>query len=423
MEQLPRPEGGDEQHLPDEALGIPELEPGQARRIIEGGINTAEAAGQRVDDWVARHIALQLKTEDGSGLDILAQRGEVTRDLQPELLRAYVQVPSRRRRWADALYGYAMDRTDRGPVDGWLERAAVRDRFDTAWRDRNQERGDLYTEGRELDQEARLAQEARQVIGDDLAVRLLVRIADSPHGAIARFAADGRVTDELGRELQERYLSGTEQERRWLNELGSWIAARGDPSPVPWWRSPAAIEQTSPEPTDPGERDEHRAARLADLEERLAPLPDLGDIPRPPQGHRFGNGYEWMNEGLPEGWHPEPIWGRYGWDLGAWPLVVVALYIDDERKDYAVATYVEGDVNVSRYRTRGALYVAVNEIAEFHWRLGQSHGPRDLPEGNGLLAHHTGPYPGWSEAREAELQNHRRADEAVSGDADPREGT
>jgi hypothetical protein len=85
----------------------------------------------------------------------------------------------------------------------------------------------------------------------------------------------------------------------------------------------------------------------------------------------------------------------------------VALFIDDERERYAVTTYVEGDINVKRYKSRGALYVAVNEIAEFHWRLGQSRGPRDLPEGSGLLPHHTGPYSDWRSARDAEVEEQR----------------
>jgi hypothetical protein len=71
---------------------------------------------------------------------------------------------------------------------------------------------------------------------------------------------------------------------------------------------------------------------------------------------------------------------------------VVALYTDDERELYAVATFTEHDVAVQRYRSRGARNAAVNDIAEFHWRLGQAQGPRDLPEGNGLLAKHAGPY-------------------------------
>jgi hypothetical protein len=401
MEHEPRrPEEDGEQLLPDEDLAPVEVEPGQSRKIVEDGISAAEAAGERVEDWVARHIAWQLKTEDGFALDMLIQSGQIAEELQPELLRAYVQVLPRRR-WIDALYGYATERPDRRPVDGWAERALARDHFHAAWWDRDRQRGNRYLEGRDLDREVRLAQDSRQVIGDELAVRLLVRIAASPHGAVARFAAEGRVTDEFSRELQECYQSGTEQERRWLSELGSWITVRGEPSPVPWWRSPAPVEQAVTEQADPAEQAERRVARLADLEERVAPLPDLGDVPRPPSGHGFGGGYEWMEEGLPEGWHAEPIWGRDGWDLGAWPYVIVALFIDDERERYAVTTYIEGDINVKRYQSRGALYVAVNEIAEFHWRLGQSRGPRDLPEGSGLLSHHTGPYPGWSEARES----------------------
>jgi hypothetical protein len=131
--------------------------------------------------------------------------------------------------------------------------------------------------------------------------------------------------------------------------------------------------------------------RLADLEQRLAPLPDLGDIPRPETGWPHGSGDDWMRD-LPPGWHAEPSWGRDGWDLGAWPLVVVAVFIDQEHNRYAVATYTEGDVTVNRYQSRGALHAAVNEIAVFHWRLGQSLGPDDLPEGTGLLAKHCGPY-------------------------------
>jgi hypothetical protein len=399
QEPRPRPEEGAAQPLFSEGPTPVGVEPAVARRIIEDGIRDAEAAGQCVEDWVARHIALQLKDEDGSGLDLFAQSGEVTVHLLAELRRAYVQhlQTPRLRHWLEALNTYAEHREDRGPGDDWEEQARLRDQFHAAWR--AAQRG--YLAARELDREIRLAQDARQMISDDLAMQLLVQLAPGPHSAVARFAADGRVTDELGRELQERYVSGSAQECRWLNELGSWMAAKGLPSPVSWWRSPAPAEPSAEEQPDTEREAERRAARLIGIEERLGPLPDLGNIPRPPQGHRFGNGYEWMNEGLPEGWHPEPIWGRDGWDLGGWPLVVVALYIDDEHGHFAVAEYVEGDVNVQRYKSRGALYVAVNNIAEFHWRMEQSHGPRDLPEGEGLLAHHTGPYPGWRSRREA----------------------
>jgi len=135
------------------------------------------------------------------------------------------------------------------------------------------------------------------------------------------------------------------------------------------------------------------AHRLASLERRTAPLPDLGEIPQPPSGHLMQSGYAWIKR-LPVGWCAEPVWGREGWDLGAWPLAIVALYIDADRGLHAVATYTEGDVTAKRYAGRGALYVAVNEIAEFHWRLGQAQGPDDLPEDSGLLTRHCGPYRG-----------------------------
>lgn len=398
-----RPDWNEAPRLPAEDPAVAELRPGQARRIIEDGIRIAGAAGQNIDDWVARHIALQLRGEDGSALNLFARTGEVDGELQPELIRAYLNG-EQRRPWLQALKDYAVYREDHGQVEGWMEHALARDRFHAAWWDPDGERGSRFQEGRDLDREIRLAQEARQVIRDELVTRLLVRLAPNPHTAIARFAADGHVTEELSLELQDRYFSGTEQEQRWLNELGSWVGARGEQSPVPWWRSPASVDPPVTEHVDPAEQAERRTVGLADLEERLAPLPDLGDIPQPLQGHGFGNGYEWMSEGLPEGWHPEPIWGRDGWDLGAWPLVVVALYIDEEEGRFAAATYTEGDVTARRYKSRGALYVAVNGIAEFHWRLGQARGPRDLPEGSGLLAHHTGPYPGWRSARDAEVE-------------------
>jgi hypothetical protein len=86
-----------------------------------------------------------------------------------------------------------------------------------------------------------------------------------------------------------------------------------------------------------------RTHRMAGLEERLAPLPDLGDIPRPPSGDLIQSGYAWIDR-LPLGWCAEPVWGQEGWDLGAWPLAVAALYIDAEHERYAVATFTGGDV-------------------------------------------------------------------------------
>ena len=67
MEQEPRSHQGDDEHpLPGEDLASAEVEPIRARKIIDDGITVAEAAGQNIEDWVARHVALQLNDEDGS---------------------------------------------------------------------------------------------------------------------------------------------------------------------------------------------------------------------------------------------------------------------------------------------------------------------------------------------------------------------
>ena len=96
--------------------------------------------------------------------------------------------------------------------------------------------------------------------------------------------------------------------------------------------------------------------------------------------------------------------------LGAERLSNWASFRVDHKRD-------EGDVDVKRYKSRGALYVAVNNIAEFHWRLGQSRGPRDLPEGRGLLAHHSGPYSPWRSAREVTSQEESEDQPDEVGDA------
>jgi len=104
---------------------------------------------------------------------------------------------------------------------GWRH-ALARDRFHTAWWDRDRERSNRYAEGREIDRDVRLAQEARQMIGDELVNTTAgTGLAPKPARPLLRaFAADGRVTDELSLELQERYLSGaTEQERRWAERI------------------------------------------------------------------------------------------------------------------------------------------------------------------------------------------------------------
>ncbi|MEO3935107.1 hypothetical protein WMO79_20110 [Micrococcaceae bacterium Sec7.4] len=96
----------------------------------------------------------------------------------------------------------------------------------------------------------------------------------------------------------------------------------------------------------------------------------------------MNDGYDWMELIEAEGWAVIPSWGCDGWDLGQWPYVMVAATrtADSIGNLFGVATYCEGDVTCSFYRTKARQWGAITEQAFFHWKNGQGHGPDDLPE-------------------------------------------
>ena len=67
-----------------------------------------------------------------------------------------------------------------------------------------------------------------------------------------------------------------------------------------------------------------------------------------------------------------PSWGRDGWDLGRWPLVVVALGEVDG--SHVLAVYVEGDVYVSTFEAEPDLVAAVDREA-WSWWESEGNGP------------------------------------------------
>lgn len=98
--------------------------------------------------------------------------------------------------------------------------------------------------------------------------------------------------------------------------------------------------------------------------------------------YHMNDGYDWMELIEAEGWAVIPSWGCDGWDLGQWPYVMVAATrtADSIGNLFGVATYCEGDVSCSFYRTKVGQFEAITEQAFFHWKNGQAHGPDDLPE-------------------------------------------
>ena len=103
------------------------------------------------------------------------------------------------------------------------------------------------------------------------------------------------------------------------------------------------------------------------------------------------NGTEWISKATEFGWCVTPSWGQMGWDLGNWPLMVVALYDSEPDTMFAMVSYVEGDLVLKAFASQDRRDQAVTEIAVAWWRGGFVPGPNDLPK-QGWLRHHHGPY-------------------------------
>lgn len=111
------------------------------------------------------------------------------------------------------------------------------------------------------------------------------------------------------------------------------------------------------------------------LIESAPPCPEmLPDLPSDP--FRMFTGYDWIAR-LAGGWHDVALWGVRGWDLGGWPLQVVAHCHVPERDVYGQALYVEGDVYADAFATREDLHRATTHTALHCWES-LHNGPEEL---------------------------------------------
>ena len=118
--------------------------------------------------------------------------------------------------------------------------------------------------------------------------------------------------------------------------------------------------------------------------------PSTANLPKLPRSI-WDHGYDWIGA-LSGGWYVVPSWGSRGWDLGRWPLVIVAHYDSDGDGLYGLAVYIEGDIDETAYRTREERDQATDLQAAASWREFE-HGPRNLPASDDQLQrHHRGPY-------------------------------
>jgi hypothetical protein len=90
------------------------------------------------------------------------------------------------------------------------------------------------------------------------------------------------------------------------------------------------------------------------------------------------DGYEFMQKSREQaGWYDVGSWGRDGWNLGVWPLVIV------QHRDpspligtFDVLYYVEGDITIYRYDTREERDAKTDVLFVFH-ALDSSHPVAD----------------------------------------------
>jgi hypothetical protein len=89
----------------------------------------------------------------------------------------------------------------------------------------------------------------------------------------------------------------------------------------------------------------------------------------------IGDGYEVMAYMEKRKWEAVDGWGKAGWNLGSWPLVII--FFRDRENFFDVVEYVEGDATMYACPTEEIREQITNELALFHWQ----HNPHNPPPG------------------------------------------
>jgi hypothetical protein len=80
----------------------------------------------------------------------------------------------------------------------------------------------------------------------------------------------------------------------------------------------------------------------------------------------LGDGYDVMEAAEGFGWHAVSSWGKDGWDLGSWPLVIV--FVRNTAGKFHVIEYVEGDVTMWSCPSQLMRQQIIDSLAFFHWK-------------------------------------------------------
>lgn len=105
--------------------------------------------------------------------------------------------------------------------------------------------------------------------------------------------------------------------------------------------------------------------------------------PNLPVDDRSGDGYDYMETAEAAGWATIALWGKDGYDFGAWPYVIGFVRSADNGQGgrrFGFGLYTEGDTKTTYYDTREQVVEAISREAHWAWVNGQSSGPANLPE-------------------------------------------
>ncbi len=105
---------------------------------------------------------------------------------------------------------------------------------------------------------------------------------------------------------------------------------------------------------------------------------------------RGGDGYDAMEFAEQRGWLALAAWGKDGYDLGSWPLVIV--FFRNREELFDVIEYVEGDVTQYACPTQNIRDAITDELAFFHWKYQGESWVDDYDSVEQLPAELRGPY-------------------------------
>jgi hypothetical protein len=97
-----------------------------------------------------------------------------------------------------------------------------------------------------------------------------------------------------------------------------------------------------------------------------------------------------------KGWSAIPAWGKNGWDLGSWPLVII-FWGNRPAKDgnpptFDIAYYVEGDVTTYKCPTAEIRNQITDTLAFFHWKAQEERWVKDYQTEGDLPPELRGPF-------------------------------